>query len=144
MQIRRKAWIDEGRPKASVEDEASDIDEPLPATPNPGSEPSANEITHAGNTLTGPSLRPSNNENDQNEAHESGSNQLSLAGSRPNQQDREEPDEDELDALFAEDQIGNLNEIIPKPGLHRPAPPVDHPMFDNDDEDAMREMDDLW
>jgi len=141
--MRRKGWIDEGRPKPSMEDEDADIEEPLPATPNPGSEHSADKIMHAGVTLTGPFLRPSANQNDQNEVNGPlSNNQPSLPDGSPGQHNREQPDEDELDALFAEEltDFGNTNEIAPKLGPHKM--PVED-LFD-DDEDAMRDMDEMW
>jgi replication fork protection complex subunit Csm3/Swi3 len=132
LQIMRKAWIDEGKPKASFEVDDDAFEEPLPLTVNPGSE--TEQIKNGSSFDRGipeidvprtGGLRPS-------------------AGS-PLDEIHGAPDEDELDALLAEDLFQNESEkrnsfeVLPESRLSRAGRPPE-PVVDDDDEDMMREM----
>jgi replication fork protection complex subunit Csm3/Swi3 len=135
MQVMRKAWIDEGKPKASVDD---DEQNPLPLTSNPGTSEDTAQAT-------GTNGSPSDSRDP-----EIGLSPLPRTGG-VRFSDRSSldeiggaPDEDELDALLAEDSLsdltgrGNSLEKPPSAGLHPPKHSFE------DDEEAMREMDELW
>jgi replication fork protection complex subunit Csm3/Swi3 len=132
LQIMRKAWIDEGRPKASFEADDAEFEESLPLTTDPGSE--AEQISKG--SPSGPGnpeidkprtdgLRPS-----------AGSSLDEIHG---------EPDEDELDALLAEDLFQNESEkrnsleVTPESRLGDSRAVPEHLVVD-DDEDMLREM----
>jgi replication fork protection complex subunit Csm3/Swi3 len=137
MQVMRKAWIDEGKPKASVDEDDAERNS-LPLTSDPGT---SKNIAHTTRTNGSPSA---------SEAPEIELSSLPRTGSERSS-DRSSlneiggaPDEDELDALLAEDSLpdltrrGNLLEGQSSAGL----PPPEHSF--EDDEEAMREMDELW
>jgi replication fork protection complex subunit Csm3/Swi3 len=145
MQITRRTWIDESKPKASIEEDDTEH-EPLPATSNPGSQPNATGVKHREHISAEAALRPSS------EIYELDTiSQQRTSGAGPSAGspviDRGAPDDDELDALLAEDpdlnraQNGNLNEITPSQGSHRPNSRTEQSF--EDDEEALREMD-MW
>jgi replication fork protection complex subunit Csm3/Swi3 len=138
MQIMRKAWIDESKPKASVEEEDAEL-ESLPLTVNPGSELDINQFPYPNGSL------PDSGLPEDDLFYMPRTNGLRPSGSSPLDEIRGAPDDDELDALLAEDSLhdtsktGNSLERRPKPGLRLSE--------DEDEEQAMREMremDDFW
>jgi replication fork protection complex subunit Csm3/Swi3 len=137
MQVMRKAWIDESKPKASVgEDDAEQHS--LPLTTNPGTTEDTADIIRTNGSLS--------------DSGHPDSNLTYIArtgGVRPSDRSSLDeiggaPDEDELDALLAEASLpdlsvtGNLLDKPPSLGL----PPPEQSF--EDDEEAMREMDELW
>jgi replication fork protection complex subunit Csm3/Swi3 len=142
MQITRRTWIDESKPKASIE-EGDAEHEPLPATSDPGSQPNA---TGAKPLSAEASRRPSTGINELDTI-----SQARTSGAGPSDGspviDLGAPDDDELDALLAEDpdinlsQNGNSNEMPPSQGSHRPNSKTEQRF--EDDEEALREMD-MW
>lgn len=145
MQISRRTWIDESKPKASIEDGDAEH-EPLPATSNPGSQPNATGVKHREHTSAEASLRPSAEIYDFDTTTQQRTNGAGPSAGSP-VIDREAPDDDELDALLAEDpdlslsQTGNLNEMPPSQGSHRPNSKTEQSF--EDDEEALRDMD-MW
>lgn len=139
MQIMRKAWIDEGKPKASIDEEADrESLDPLHQTTSPGSEPAKAHLSHANGSyadIESPELDLSSVPRPHGERP---------SASSPSNEINGEPDEDELDALLAEEPLqytsekGNSLDKHP-PVLRQPS----EPSYD-DDEEAMREMEGLW
>jgi replication fork protection complex subunit Csm3/Swi3 len=146
MQITRRTWIDESKPKTSIEDDDAEH-EPLPATSNPGSQPSATGVKHQEHISAEASLRPSRGIDELDTTSQQRTNGAGpSAGSSV--VDRGAPDDDELDALLAEDpdlsrtaQNGKLNEITPSQGSHRPNSRTEQSF--EDDEEMLREFD-MW
>jgi replication fork protection complex subunit Csm3/Swi3 len=145
MQITRRTWIDESKPKTSIEEEDAEH-EPLPATSNPGSQPNATNVKHREHISAEASLRPSAEIYDFDMTSQQPKNGAGPSAGSP-VIDRGAPDDDELDALFAEDpdlnlsQNGNLNEMAPSQGSHRPDSKTQQSF--EDDEEALRDMD-IW
>jgi len=140
MQVMRKAWIDEGKPRSSVEQYEAEL-EPLPATSPPGSKPEP-QIMHT----NGLSPDTGNPENELfpvpridrvRQPVESTLDEIWVG-----------PDEDELDALLAEPPLQNSPERSnsfdkpQSPGVRRAPTPLED--LYEDDEEAMREMDEMW
>jgi replication fork protection complex subunit Csm3/Swi3 len=134
LQIMRKAWIDDGKPKTSVDEDDAEQDS-LPLTANPGTTEEATEIIRTSGSLSD----AGNPENDLSRP----------GGKRPADRSSLDeiggaPDEDELDALLAEESMPGLP--VRSNSLDKPAPtglPPPEESFE-DDEEAMREMDELW
>lgn len=132
MQIMRKDWIDEGKPRLTRERDDSDdnggcgVDESLPAEARPG-----------GNTDAMEGVEDSIASNVSSRA---GGEQQALARSpsEPIPALQDNPDEDELDALLAES--ASATSILPPPprAIH-----VEEDPF-ADEMDAMADMDDMW
>lgn len=147
MQVTRKTWIDESKPKALLEDEDAEH-EPLPATSKPGSQANATGVNHREHNSTEASLRPSAEIYDFDATLQQ---QTNGAGADPSAGspviDGGAPGDDELDDLLAEDPDlnlslnGNLDERPPSQGSHGPKSKAAE-SFD-DDEEALREMD-MW
>jgi replication fork protection complex subunit Csm3/Swi3 len=141
MQLQRKAWIEEGKPRPSIEDEDLDYDEPQTGTPQPDAE-NGGEIVRFGSESSRASREPDVMLDGVDE--KGGEGQKKPAGAPPEQLDDGEPDEDELDALLAEEPT---RAGAPSRDKDHSAPPMTEsavkPSFD-DDEEAMREMDELW
>jgi replication fork protection complex subunit Csm3/Swi3 len=142
MQMQRKAWIDAGRPKESVEDggdpppEAED-DEDAEYAEQPEAE-HGGDIMRAASEDSEGSVDPF----DLNLGRTKGAdNQAPVAsgGAGP-----DGPDEDELDALLAAEETfsAELPSFNSKPAQQRP--PSTHESSFDDDEEAMRDMDDMW
>ena len=151
MQIQRKSWIEAGKPKESVEDggdvPASDDDVDHEAgggalRPEGGH---GGDILRAGSEGSEVSADPFEMDLDKVKDPQSGS--ISGTKRHDKQRDDAEPDEDELDALLAEESLPTTTaaaqtSIPSRPAQQRPPSPVE-PSFD-DDEEAMRDMDDMW
>ncbi|TID25315.1 Choline oxidase [Venturia nashicola] len=143
MKVTRKTWIDESKPKASIEKEDAEH-EPVPATSHPGPPANATGVIHREHNSAEASLRPSAEIHGFNATLQQRTTGAGpLAGSSVI--DSGAPDDDELDDLLAEDPDlnmslnGNLDERPPSQGSHRPgSKPVQS--FE-DDEEALREMD---
>jgi replication fork protection complex subunit Csm3/Swi3 len=147
MQVMRKAWIDESKPNASLEEEEAEH-ERLPATVNPGSQPTATAVMHANMSAAEASPRPNTGQPENDIISKRRTNGLGPSASSPGEEVRGAPDEDELDALFAEEsmqsesRLGSSLEMTPSLGVHRPKPPPEQSY--DDDEEAMMEMDAFW
>lgn len=142
MQVTRKTWIDESKPKASIEE----VHDPLPATSNPGSQRNASDAKQREHKSAEASLRPSAEIYDFDATLQQRKNGADPSADAP-VIDSGAPNGDELDALLAEDPDpslplnGNLDERAPSQGSHRlELKPVQS--FE-DDEEALREMD-MW
>ncbi|KAE9983236.1 hypothetical protein EG328_010177 [Venturia inaequalis] len=145
MQVTRKTWIDESKPKASIE-EGDAEHEPLHATSNSGSPANATGVKHREHNSAEACLRPST------EMYDLGVTLLQRTnGVGPSAGssivDGGGPNDDELDDLLAEDPElnlplnGSLDERPTSQGSDRPeSQPVQS--FE-DDEEALREMD-MW
>jgi replication fork protection complex subunit Csm3/Swi3 len=137
MQVMRKAWIDESKPKAHVDEVETEHDS-LPLTVNPGTKAPATQIAHA----NGSHSDSGDPENDLFSLPRTGGVHLSDRSSLD--EIGGAPDEDELDALLAEDFLPNItkksNSLDRPPSAGLPPPEYS---FD-DDEEAMREMDEVW
>ncbi|KAG9192963.1 hypothetical protein G6011_11697 [Alternaria panax] len=127
MQMMRKDWIDEGKPRRNTgqhndeDDAARDITPPQQSTEdmggvvNGGQENSSRQVERGG-----PARSPAEN-----------TTEPTASG---------DPDEDELDALLAESE--QPSNSAPKTLPTRPAPTQDDPFAD--EMEAMADMDDLW
>jgi hypothetical protein len=137
MQVMRKAWIDEGKPKTSVgEDDAEHAS--LPLTANPGTIEETAQIVPPNGSLSD----SGDPENDLSSVPRTGGVRRSERSSLDEIDGA--PDEDELDALLAEEALPDL--AVRGNSLDKPAsaglPPPEESF--EDDEEAMREMDELW
>jgi replication fork protection complex subunit Csm3/Swi3 len=129
MQMMRREWIQEGKPKPPRDDDEEDFVIPT--------EDAVPADTSASNTE-----KQSSNVESRSETQQTGG---ALARNNHNPFGEEEPDEDELDALLAEDAI---NDSVPKSLFGGPvslttsttAAPTRQDEFD-DDEEAMAGMD---
>jgi replication fork protection complex subunit Csm3/Swi3 len=141
MQMQRKAWINAGRPNESVEDGR----DATPVTENDDDDfverPQAEhggEILRAASEESEGSVDPF--DLDLGRRNEGGGADATTDGAKGTS-NQDEPDEDELDALLAAEETFTAE--LPS-GNSRPAQiQPDEPSFD-DDEEAMRDMDDLW
>jgi replication fork protection complex subunit Csm3/Swi3 len=133
MQLQRKAWIEEGKPKLPVEDEDPDHDDYQPRSSRPGSK-HGGEIARAGTSSSRPSAEPDPGGDEGNGLDRERDGRPKQAGPSHDQSIQSEPDEDELDALLAEEP----SEATNRPAPQRPGPATER-SFD-DDEEAMREM----
>ena len=124
MQVDRKAWIDEGKPRHTMEKNEDDLDANVP-----------DEV-------------PVQNQQQNMEGQESGAN---VAGVQPGSEApghsdshshpaAEEPDEDELDALLADS--AQSEDSVSKALPSRPGPVQDDPFAD--EMEAMEGLEDMW
>lgn len=145
MQVTRRTWIDESKPKASIEEENAEH-EALPAISKPGSQPNAMGAKHLEHNSTEASLRPSADIYDFDATLQQRTNGAA-SSTRSHVIDGGTPDDDELDDLLAEDPglnislNGNLDEVTPLQGPQKPKSKPEQ-LFE-DDEEALREMD-MW
>ncbi|KAL1799710.1 hypothetical protein ACET3X_000052 [Alternaria dauci] len=126
MQMMRKDWIDEGKPRRNTGQEEDEDDAAREKTPQQNTE----EM-----------------EGVENGGQEDSSRQEEREGPTPNSADATvdpaasgDPDDDELDALLAESE--QPSNTAPKTLPTRPAPTQDDPFAD--EMEAMADMDDLW
>ncbi|KAF2828566.1 Swi3-domain-containing protein [Ophiobolus disseminans] len=120
MQMMRKDWIDEGKPRRTTEREEEDVDDIIPDAPSAEQGADGAEGTTRGGTTDPP-------ERGQAQAPEQ-----TGAGA--------DPDEDELDALLAES--AQLETSATKTLPVRTAAAEDDPFAD--EMEAMADMDDMW
>lgn len=127
MQLMRKDWIDEGKPRRHTGLDDDDDDVAREKTP--------------------PQQSAENMEGIENDGQEDISRQIEREGSARNPAaDAAEPtasgdpDDDELDALLAESEQPSYT--APKTLPTRPMPPQDDPFAD--EMEAMADMDDIW
>jgi replication fork protection complex subunit Csm3/Swi3 len=140
MQLQRKAWIEEGKPRPSVKDEDLDYDAHQSDTERPAVK-HGGEIAKAGTISSRSSVGPVLDGGEPITTNGDPESQQKPANNSLDQQGQGEPDEDELDALFAEE----ASESIGRPNPEKLGPRAE-PIFD-DDEEAMRDMDgmeELW
>lgn len=124
MQVDRRAWIDEGKPRRTLEHDEDDLDVSMP-----DEDVAQDQVAHVeGLEATGNATRV-------------------LAGSpmpvQPPlhmQSAAEEPDEDELDALLAGSE--QPAEAAPKAQPSQIGPAQDDPFAD--EMEAMEDMEDMW
>ncbi|KAI4642694.1 chromosome segregation in meiosis- protein [Alternaria incomplexa] len=126
MQLMRKDWIDEGKPRRNTGQDEDDDDAGREKTPQQSTE-DMEGVENGGQEDAGhPTEREASTRNatgDAAEPPESG-----------------DPDDDELDALLAESEQPSYT--APKTLPTRPMPTQDDPFAD--DMEAMAEMDDMW
>lgn len=124
MQVDRKAWIDEGKPKHITEQEEDDLDASVP------------DEEHAQDdreTMEG----VGSNDHPAGTRHDS---EIPIEFRGHTHTAAEEPDEDELDALLAE----GVQPGVPAP---KALPPLPAPAHDDpfaDEMEAMEGMEDMW
>ncbi|KAJ4323490.1 chromosome segregation in meiosis- protein [Neodidymelliopsis sp. IMI 364377] len=124
MQVDRKAWIDEGKPRRTMEDDDDISDAPIPDTTPIETVRSTIEGTRA--STGSADIQPN----------------LDMVD-RPHEQTHsavEDPDEDELDALLAESAETNVAVSTNLPS--RTVPTQDDPFAD--EMEAMEGMEDMW
>ncbi|QDS75727.1 hypothetical protein FKW77_008202 [Venturia effusa] len=146
MQMTRKTWLDDSKPKALVEEQDAKH-EHLPATPNPGSQPLVSGAKHSEHNSAEASQRPSAEaiydldatmQQRTNGAGLSAGSLVANGGA---------PDDDELDDLLAEDPDldiplnGNLDGRPSSQRSHGPESKMEQSF--EDDEEALRELD-VW
>jgi len=121
MQVMRKQWIDEGKPRHAEDEEQPD-------------EPPV--ITQERNLTDGGHEPSASGDHDTAEQQNSGGPVTSSRTEAP----IEEPDEDELDALFAEEAAAEAA------GVFAPPAPKTAPVVDERDEfeDDMEVMAEMW
>jgi replication fork protection complex subunit Csm3/Swi3 len=124
MQVDRKAWIDEGKPRRTTEQDEDDVDAAIPdAIPTQDQQ----ETTEGFNTGASTAEVQPHSEM-LNKPH--GQSYFTA----------EDPDEDELDALLAESAQPDI--LTHKTLPSRSAPAQDDPFAD--EMEAMAGMDDMW
>ena len=136
IQMMRKEWIDEGKPRASTEMEHDDEDVPMPDRQAENEDAAELERDTLGANVRG--VESAHIDGDQPTAPQ-------LDAHLTREAKVNEPDEDELDALLAEEDEGNdksLNGATTITVPHRPAPPEEEEF--EEDLDAMAEMEGLW
>ncbi len=124
MQVDRKAWIDEGKPKHTTEHDDSDLDANVP---NETAE--QDEENNIGGQDT--EVMPAKTQSAPEFSVDSGTHSHRMV---------EEPDEDELDALLADSAQANVS--APTTLSLRPDPVNDDPFAD--EMEAMGDMEDMW
>lgn len=124
MQVDRKAWIDEGKPRRTTEEDDEDIDlagsEKTPAQDH--HETTENQEASADTAERQPIAESSDRSRGEFHAAD------------------EQPEEDELDALLAESNQPELSALNALPS--RPVPTNDDPFAD--EMEAMEGMEDMW
>lgn len=127
MQMMRKDWIDEGKPRRATRQDEYDEGEAPEKTPAPESTEDMDGVEQGGQGDPRP----------QSEHQEP----LHLpTGDSAGPAESGDPDEDELDALLAESEQPNTT--VPQTLPTRPVPAQDDPFAD--DMEAMADMDDMW
>lgn len=124
MQVDRKVWLDEGKPKHTTEQDEEDLDSSLP------NEAAAQEKAEIIQGL----------EQRETAAREQPDSEMPAQRRVSVESLAEEPDEDELDALLAEREQPALSAAK---GLHPQIRPVDVDPF-ADEMEAMEGMEDMW
>lgn len=129
IQIMRKEWINEGKPKPVDDDE--DVDAFIEQITN---NERSKDQEHA-------SLQVEDSRNNQNATAEIAHAADSNRPTQNNEQGQEEPDEDELDALFAEEMDTAPRSLFGGPTTTNNEPVQPHHDDFEDDEEAMAGMD---
>lgn len=124
MQVDRKAWIDEGKPRHTTEQDEDGLDLPVPGGAAPQDPAQTKEGLEEGENATRAQL-----DSDAPLQHQV-SAQLTA----------EEPDEDELDALLADSERAAHPAARTLPAQRRPTD--DDPFAD--EMEAMEGMEDMW
>lgn len=143
MQMMRKEWINEGKPKRSTEeDRDSLILEDVHDDPETGNAGERGQTSNIGTNGDSPSREAEQNSPHTREAEDTQNN------SRQAQDGGGEPDEDELDALLAEDSMqGNApSASLFGTGSVSTSAKAKHQEEDEfaDEMEAMAGMDDMW
>lgn len=126
MQLMRKDWIDEGKPRHNTGQDEDEDDAAREKTPQQSTE-----------DMEGVENGSQENAGHQTEREASPRNATGDVAEPPESGD---PDDDELDALLAESEQPSYT--APKTLPTRPMPTQDDPFAD--DMEAMAEMDDMW
>lgn len=124
MQVDRKAWIDEGKPRHTTEQDEDDLDANVPDEAAAEDQAETMEELEAVDNTT--RVQPSSETLVQPQA--------------PTQSAAEEPNEDELDALLAESE--QPAQSAPKTLPSQIGPAQDDPFAD--EMEAMEGMEDMW
>jgi len=128
MQVIRKEWVDDARPRRAAERDGDDAEESLPVETRPtGSAQDTDSVAHS--PPSNGVLRPGEEQRRQTQ---------SPSGAMPAGQD--DPDEDELDALLAQSASAAAKSPPTLPSQTHDA--HDDPFAD--DMEAMADMDDMW
>ncbi|KAH7346128.1 replication fork protection component Swi3-domain-containing protein [Pyrenochaeta sp. MPI-SDFR-AT-0127] len=127
MQIMRKDWIDEGKPRRTREQDDEEVDEIIPDMTVAQEDAEVMDGIEKDDASIAPGV--------ERDGHEP------LLQPRKDTEDTagDNPDDDELDALLAES--ADSNAALPRPLPSRPAA-VDDPFAD--EMEAMADMDDMW
>jgi replication fork protection complex subunit Csm3/Swi3 len=124
MQVDRKAWIDEGKPRQTTEQDEDDLDLPVPDEA---------AVQNTAETMEGL-------EEDESATRAQAASDAPVQRQSSAQPNAEEPDEDELDALLAESEQSARPAAKALPQQSRPA---DDDLF-ADEMEAMEGMEDMW
>ncbi|KAF1986973.1 Swi3-domain-containing protein [Aulographum hederae CBS 113979] len=141
MQMMRKQWIDEGKPRENTEQEADEEPTPDAVEPSATSPAAASKRNNTIDMPDGMGAQDGGNESTQIQEGQS---------SRPGE-DAHEPDDDELDALLAQESMHDTRPstslfgtgAAQMPTRKPEPPPVDDDDF-ADDLEAMAGLDDDW
>ncbi|KAJ4378076.1 chromosome segregation in meiosis- protein [Neocucurbitaria cava] len=135
MQIMRKDWIDEGKPRRTTEADDEDVDENIRDEAQPQPQPQPHTIEMEGIEKTTDTERPEVEHAGEEQTRSHPTNAAESAAA----DDPDDPDEDELDALLAESEQPTAGAPTTLPS--RPAT-EDDPFAD--EMEAMADMDDMW
>ena len=142
MVMQRRAWVEEGKPKDSVEDGGDVAPEEDEAAVGAMQQHGGDIVEQVGDDSDGDDIDPFDLDFGRPKVGEGGTE--GKKDDNAEKQDGNEPDEDELDALLAAEEFPAQQQtsIPSRPAATQRQPPAE-PSFD-DDEEAMRDMDDLW